>query len=197
MASVNMMETTEVGSYSAMNQSLSSSSVSFDKHDQDLIREFFEANLFPRPVEVTLYVVYSLLTVSGFLFNFLMILVILKSESLRRMPFNLLLLNLCTANILMSVFCMPFTLIGFLHHKWTLGPALCTIIPTLQVSLWTRRCNLAILSSNLVYRTSLSSLSFLMLSHSVLLLFVPLPSFLACFVLALSFFFPHVLMLGS
>ena len=100
---------------------------------EKLLYDFYTSSNFSPPVETVLILVYSILTILGFLFNFLMMLVILKSETLRRMPFNLLLLNLCSANILMSVFCMPFTLIGFLSRRWTLGPALCKIIPTLQV----------------------------------------------------------------
>ena len=118
-------------SSTAINQTTPPFNLSED--DRRLLYDYYTASNFSPPVETLLILVYSLLTISGFLFNFLMALVILKSDNLRRMPFNLLLLNLCAANIFMSVFCMPFTLVGFLRRGWTLGPALCKIIPTLQV----------------------------------------------------------------
>lgn len=104
-----------------------------DPESRDLFDKLFTGKYFPPTIEAIVIAVYSILMVTGFLFNFLMIVVILSSENLRRMPFNLLLLNLCVANIMLSVFCMPFTLVTLLYRSYTYGAVLCKIIPSLQV----------------------------------------------------------------
>ena len=98
-----------------------------------IIDDFFNGSIFDSVTETLIVIIFSLLMATGFLFNGLMIIVILLSEKLRRMPFNLLLLNLCVSNILLSLFCMPFTLLGLIRRGWLFGPALCKILPSIQV----------------------------------------------------------------
>lgn len=131
------------GTSQESNQSLtSSSSLTMDNttsismispEDKMILDEFFNGSIFNDVTESLIIMVFSILITTGFLFNTIMIIVILSSEKLRRMPFNLLLLNLCVSNILLSIFCMPFTLLGLIRRGWFFGPALCKIIPSLQV----------------------------------------------------------------
>lgn len=97
---------------------------------------FFSGKTFEEmiPVEDIFITIYSILAITGFIANLTMILIVLCSKSLRNMPYNILLLNLLVSNILMAMFCIPFTLIGLLERNWTLGWFLCKTIPGIQVS---------------------------------------------------------------
>lgn len=103
--------------------------------DKQFVDEYFAGSIFDGFTETVIIFVFSVLILTGFLFNAMMLVVILLSEKLRKMPFNLLLLNLCVSNILLSLFCMPFVLVGLIRRGWIFGPALCKIIPSVQVSL--------------------------------------------------------------
>lgn len=100
-----------------------------------LLYEFFNGRSFELfgPTETILITIYSILSLSGLIANISMILIVLSSKSLRNMPYNILLLNLMIANILMAIFCIPFTLIGLLERSWNLGWFLCKTIPGIQV----------------------------------------------------------------
>lgn len=97
---------------------------------------FFSGKTFEEmiPAEDIFITIYSILAITGFIANLTMILIVLCSKSLRNMPYNILLLNLLVSNILMAIFCIPFTLIGLLERNWTLGWFLCKTIPGIQVS---------------------------------------------------------------
>ena len=119
----------------AAGPSVTGANVTLSPDEKVIIDDFFNGSIFDEVTETLVIIVFSLLIASGFLFNSLMIVVILLSENLRRMPFNLLLLNLCVSNILLSLFCMPFTLLGLIRRGWFFGPTLCKIVPSIQVPL--------------------------------------------------------------
>ena len=85
------------------------------------------------PTEDILIAIYTIIGVVGLISNLVLILIILKSRSLRFFPYNVLLLNLMVSNILMTIFCIPFTLVGLIRRSWSFGKFLCGFIPAVQV----------------------------------------------------------------
>lgn len=132
VTSVSRSETGQ-GNLMGRAEALMANTSSLSPDEKLIIDDYFNGSIFDSVTESILILVFSLLILSGFLFNSLMIIVILLSEKLRRTPFNLLLLNLCISNVLLSLFCMPFTLLGLIRRGWFFGPALCKVIPSLQV----------------------------------------------------------------
>ena len=45
-----------------------------------------------------------------------------------RTEFNLLLMNLITSELLVSVFGIPVDLVAALQHGWAMGPAFCSVV---------------------------------------------------------------------
>ena len=95
--------------------------------------------LFP-PVSYTVLSVFTLLTfISGIVANAALLFLILRSRRLRRMPFNVYLLNLLGANIINTLISYPMDLLSNLHSsQWLIGNAACTAylynVVVLQVS---------------------------------------------------------------
>ena len=87
---------------------------------------------YSRPVEFLLIILYSILAVIGFGLNMFMTCVIIFSKKLMRNPSNLLVLNLMTSDLLMVIFCVPFTLMSLVWKSWIFGRAMCKLIPFLQ-----------------------------------------------------------------
>lgn len=82
--------------------------------------------------ELALISVYALIAAIGFLSNAFILLVILSSRKLLSNPSSLLLVNLMFSDIVMSLFCIPFTLIWFIRRSWSFGSTMCKVIPFLQ-----------------------------------------------------------------
>ncbi|KAM7290416.1 cholecystokinin receptor [Ixodes scapularis] len=89
-------------------------------------------------VLVAPYTVILLLAVLG---NGLVIVTLAVNKRMRTVT-NLFLLNLAVSDLLLGVFCMPFTLAGVLLREFVFGELMCRLIPYLQavsvcVSAWT------------------------------------------------------------
>ncbi|XP_076042472.1 uncharacterized protein LOC143026264 isoform X2 [Oratosquilla oratoria] len=89
-------------------------------------------------VRIPCYVVIFLLGMVG---NTLVIVTLLQNRKMRTVT-NVFLLNLAIADLLLGVFCMPFTLVGSLLRDFIFGDVMCRIIPYFQavsvsVSVWT------------------------------------------------------------
>lgn len=74
---------------------------------------------------------YVILIVTGVCTNFLVSLVIICNSRLR-VSRNLLIVNLSLSDLMLCLFCMPFTLVELLNRSWILGPFLCSGVPFVQ-----------------------------------------------------------------
>ena len=78
-----------------------------------------------------LLVVYSIILFLSLTGNFLVIVTLLRNRRMRTTT-NILLLNLSISDILLAVFCVPFTLTGFILRDFIFGSWACKVIPYLQ-----------------------------------------------------------------
>ncbi|GAB6031014.1 hypothetical protein CHUAL_007834 [Chamberlinius hualienensis] len=96
------------------------------------------SNLLTAQVQIPLYSAIFLLAVIG---NVLVIVTLVQNKRMRTIT-NVHLLNLAISDLLLGVFCMPFTLVGMLLKDFIFGELMCKLIPYLQavsvaVSAWT------------------------------------------------------------
>ncbi|KXJ71602.1 hypothetical protein RP20_CCG019881 [Aedes albopictus] len=77
---------------------------------------------------IPLYAVIFLLSVVG---NLLVILTLAQNKRMRTVT-NVYLLNLAISDLLLGVFCMPFTLVGQVLRKFIFGSIMCKLIPYFQ-----------------------------------------------------------------
>ncbi|XP_026477650.1 uncharacterized protein LOC113383610 [Ctenocephalides felis] len=89
-------------------------------------------------VIVPLYSIIFLLSFSG---NLLVLLTLARNKRMRTVT-NVYLLNLALSDLLLGVFCMPFTLVGQLLRNFIFGGTMCKLIPYFQavsvsVGVWT------------------------------------------------------------
>lgn len=75
-----------------------------------------------------LYLIIFLLAVVG---NVLVILTLVQNKRMRTVT-NLFLLNLAFSDLLLGIFCMPFTLVGMLLRDFIFGELMCRLLPYLQ-----------------------------------------------------------------
>ena len=79
-------------------------------------------------IRIPLYVIIFLLSVVG---NILVILTLIQNRRMRTVT-NVFLLNLSISDLLLAVFCMPFTLIPLLLRNFVFGEFMCVAIRYLQ-----------------------------------------------------------------
>lgn len=79
----------------------------------------------------TLVLPYSVIFVLAVIGNLLVIITLTFNRSMRSVT-NLFLLNLAIADLLLGVFCMPFTLVGVLLRRFIFGSFMCHAISYLQ-----------------------------------------------------------------
>jgi len=79
-------------------------------------------------LRIALYVIIFVLSVCG---NALVALTIAQNRRMRTLT-NVLLLNLSIADLLLTVFCMPFTLIPTLLQDFIFGPVVCVLVRYMQ-----------------------------------------------------------------
>ncbi|XP_049268106.1 cholecystokinin receptor type A-like [Rhipicephalus sanguineus] len=91
--------------------------------------------------EAVLVAPYAIILLLAVLGNGLVILTLAVNQRMRTVT-NLFLLNLAVSDLLLGVFCMPFTLAGVILREFVFGQLMCKLIPYLQavsvcVSDWT------------------------------------------------------------
>lgn len=79
-------------------------------------------------LQIPLYATILLLAIVG---NALVIMTLVQNRRMRTIT-NVFLLNLAVSDILLGVFCMPFTLVGTLLRDFVFGEIMCKFIPYLQ-----------------------------------------------------------------
>lgn len=75
---------------------------------------------------------FSIIGITGFLGNTLVIFVVLLNPQMRSTT-NMLIINLAVADLLFVVFCVPFTAIDYVANEWPLGNAWCKIVQYLII----------------------------------------------------------------
>ncbi|XP_055340066.1 cholecystokinin receptor type A-like isoform X2 [Paramacrobiotus metropolitanus] len=80
-------------------------------------------------VQIPMYVVIFIVCVVG---NTLVIVTLLQNRKMRTVT-NIFLINLSVGDLLLGVFCMPFTLTGQYLKRFIFGAVLCKIVPYFQV----------------------------------------------------------------
>ncbi|XP_076446976.1 cholecystokinin receptor type A-like [Babylonia areolata] len=79
-------------------------------------------------IQIVLYSLIFLLAVVG---NFLVLVTLFQNKRMRTVT-NVFLLNLALSDLLLAVFCMPFTLVPVLLRDFVFGAAMCVLIRYLQ-----------------------------------------------------------------
>jgi len=79
-------------------------------------------------LRIALYAVIFVLSVTG---NTLVILTLAQNRRMRTLT-NVLLLNLSIADLLLALFCMPFTLIPTLLQNFIFGEVMCVLVRYMQ-----------------------------------------------------------------
>ncbi|XP_014678145.1 PREDICTED: cholecystokinin receptor type A-like, partial [Priapulus caudatus] len=79
-------------------------------------------------VKIVLYSIIFVLSITG---NALVIVTLVQNKRMRTIT-NVFLLNLSVSDLLLTIFCMPFTLTGHLLQDWIFGGAMCTLIMYFQ-----------------------------------------------------------------
>ncbi|KAH9373367.1 hypothetical protein HPB48_018420 [Haemaphysalis longicornis] len=84
-----------------------------------------------RSDQVVLVAPYTAILLLAVLGNGLVIVTLAVNKRMRTVT-NLFLLNLAVSDLLLGVFCMPFTLAGVLLREFVFGELMCRLIPYLQ-----------------------------------------------------------------
>lgn len=79
----------------------------------------------------TLILPYSLIFLLAIIGNALVIITLGANRRMRSVT-NMFLLNLAVSDLLLGVFCMPFTLVGVLLKQFIFGSLMCSLISYLQ-----------------------------------------------------------------
>ncbi|XP_041357708.1 cholecystokinin receptor type A-like [Gigantopelta aegis] len=79
-------------------------------------------------IQIALYSIIFLLSVTG---NILIIVTLIQNKRMRTVT-NVFLLNLAISDLLLAVFCMPFTLVPVLLQNFIFGAVMCVMIRYLQ-----------------------------------------------------------------
>ena len=96
--------------------------------DKSLVSNGDLAYAFSGELRITFYSIIFLLSLTG---NSLVILTLVQNHHMRTV-LNVFLLNLSISDLLLAVFCMPFTLIPTLLKDFIFGPIMCTLIRYMQ-----------------------------------------------------------------
>jgi hypothetical protein len=103
-----------------------------DNELQEIIADYLKKDhMFDPKTETILKCLYILLILSGILTNIVIISVIVSNKKLLTTS-NLLLINLFVSDLLLCIFCMPFTLIAIIRRSWSFGAFLCKFVPFIQ-----------------------------------------------------------------
>ncbi|KAK3094579.1 hypothetical protein FSP39_003619 [Pinctada imbricata] len=97
-----------------------------------IIEEFKQNDRwFDSRTETFFIILYSVVIVTGVLGNSIVCYVVWRYKHLRK-PRNLLIVNLAACDIIMCLFCLPFSLMKLTIKNWYFGEFLCRVVPSLQ-----------------------------------------------------------------
>ncbi|XP_022089618.1 orexin receptor type 2-like isoform X2 [Acanthaster planci] len=95
------------------------------------ILEKFKDKVYPRPYEYLIIVIYGLVFLLAIIGNTLVCIAVLRNEHMRTVT-NYYIVNLALADILVSLVCLPFSVVVDISETWFFGDVLCSIIPYIQ-----------------------------------------------------------------
>ncbi|XP_035234087.1 neuropeptide Y receptor type 5-like [Stegodyphus dumicola] len=96
-----------------------------------ILEEHLSDHVFEGSRKTALFSGYIILILAGVCTNLLVSLVIIGNSRLR-VARNLLIVNLSFSDLMLCLFCMPFTLVELLNRTWNLGSFLCRGVPFVQ-----------------------------------------------------------------
>ena len=79
-----------------------------------------------KALELTEAVLFAFINVAAFFGNLLTCYAVYRNQRLRTLP-NMFGIALCVSDILMSTFCIPFSVVTLFHGRWMFGETLCRI----------------------------------------------------------------------
>ncbi|XP_071440849.1 neuropeptide Y receptor type 2-like [Hetaerina americana] len=94
-------------------------------------RQGADRNLGSAAAEAALIAVYATLMAAGLGANILLSVVVARRQHMHT-PRNLYVANLAVSDLTLCLLCMPFTLVSLLKRRWSLGEALCKMVPAAQ-----------------------------------------------------------------
>ena len=119
------------------------SSYAYSQDYATRIFNLFKARVYPRPYEYLLIAIYGLVFLIAIMGNMLVCIAVLRNEHMRTVT-NYYIVNLAVADILVSLVCLPVTVVVDISETWFFGDILCSIIPYVQVRIITftavKRC---------------------------------------------------------
>ncbi|GIY53922.1 neuropeptide F receptor [Caerostris darwini] len=106
---------------------------SFDDAVKEVERHSSTDSMFDKVTETIIICTYSLLIISGIISNFIVSGIILKKTRIYSSRYAYV-INLSISDLILCVFCMPFSLVALIKRRWILGLTLCKLVPFVQGS---------------------------------------------------------------
>ncbi|CAL1275228.1 unnamed protein product [Larinioides sclopetarius] len=123
-----------MGQDSSKNFSMDSSIFKFNITEYErmsIINESISDPVFEGSTKAAILSGYVILVLTG-IFTNLIVSAVIVSNSRLRVARNLFIVNLSISDLMLCIFCMPFTLVDLLTRTWSLGSFLCRGVPFVQ-----------------------------------------------------------------
>lgn len=98
----------------------------------DFIIAEFRERIYPRPYEWPLIIAYIIIFLLALLGNTLVCVAVLRNDHMRTVT-NYYIVNLAVADILVSLICLPATVVVDVSESWFFGDVMCNFVPYFQV----------------------------------------------------------------
>ncbi|XP_020371090.2 orexin receptor type 2 [Rhincodon typus] len=126
------MEKDQAEQLNAPNETNSSGALlSGADYDDEFIRYLWQEYLYPEQYEWVLIVAYIIVFIVALVGNILVCIAVWKNHHMRTVT-NYFIVNLSFADILVTIICLPASLLVDITESWFFGPVFCKIIPYLQ-----------------------------------------------------------------
>ena len=109
-----------------------STSEDYESYDYDYLYGVIQQMVYPQLYEWFLIAAYAIVLIAALAGNTLVCLAILKNEHMRTVT-NYYIVNLGFADILVSLLCLPITVVVDVSETWFFGATACKLIPYFQV----------------------------------------------------------------
>ncbi|GBN81861.1 Neuropeptide F receptor [Araneus ventricosus] len=106
---------------------------SFDDAVKEIERHTSTDSMFDKVTETIIIFTYSLLIISGIISNFIVSGIIVTKTKICSTRYAYV-INLSISDLILCVFCMPFSLIALIKRRWILGLTLCKLVPFVQAA---------------------------------------------------------------
>ncbi|XP_060710991.1 orexin receptor type 2 [Hemiscyllium ocellatum] len=100
-------------------------------YDDEFIRYLWQEYLYPEQYEWVLIIAYIIVFIVALVGNILVCIAVWKNHHMRTVT-NYFIVNLSFADILVTIICLPASLLVDITETWFFGPVFCKIIPYLQ-----------------------------------------------------------------